>query len=1013
MHTRCPGTVVAAPPSRGLGKAAWPAHPYRLDAPVRLAHLAGPFRMSDERHPLQHLLTLPPRMAAQFAALEGRNPPEWFASSDPAGNPLGSGGGTANLLVEAWRSTGGGRSFQAWLREGTKLILHAGGQSRRLPAYAPTGKILMPIPVFRWSRGQRLDQSLLDLQIGDYQRVARHGGTDFAAMITSGDVLLRFAPSLPPFPAVDVLGLGMWVTPERAKDFGVFFSSRSRPGELAFFLQKPSAARIRELAADHLALVDTGMWLLSERAVAALLAKCGWDAAREEFTGGRAAAYELYAQFGLALGRAASVPDPDLAGLTSAVLPLPEAEFYHFGTNEQMIESVCELQNLVLDESRLGMAGARQHPDQINQNSRFGVALRREQNHTLWIENSVVPATWRIASQHVLTGVPDNTWDLVLPAGVCLDFVPVGESDFAVRAYGFRDRFSGRLGDDETLWLGRPAREWFTARGLRLPPSRLAAAVDIQRCPLFVVLPEAELEPRFLEWLVAEKPVLNAAFAQRWSSRPRLSAAELGERVNLERLYAQRSRLRRACVLPMMRNFRWSVFHRLDLDSTAREFAASGAGLPPLEFAPHDDPMGVVHDEMFRAAVERRRGRADWPAYEASAFAHLRETIVREAQLSPAAPCCDVIEDQIVWARSPVRLDLAGGWTDTPPYCLEHGGCVLNVAVDLNGQPPIQVFARLSEQPEIVLRSIDLGVEERVRTYAELDTFNRPDGSFALAKAACALAGFLPRFHTRGGAESLTAQLREFGGGIELSLLSAVPKGSGLGTSSILAATVLAALSDLCGLGWDRSVLFTRTLALEQLLTTGGGWQDQAGGIFRGVKLIETVAGLAQQPNVRWLPGHLLERDYANRCVLLYYTGITRLAKNILAEIVRGIFLNSPSHLGIISDIGQNAEFAAAALQRCDYDLLLEAIRRSWQLNQRLDPGTNPPGVQMILAAVRGPLAAAKLLGAGGGGYLLMFAQDDAGAAKIRETLTTNPPNPRARFVDFQVSEAGLQVTRS
>ena len=969
--------------------------------------------MSDAARPLQYLLTLPPRMAAQFASLEGRVQPEWFATADPEGAPLGSGGGTANLLVEAWRATGTGHTFTDWLAAGAKLIVHAGGQSRRLPAYAPTGKLLMPIPVFRWSRGQRLNQSLLDLQVADYERVARHGGAAFAALVTSGDVLLRFGRQLPSFPAVDVLGLGMWVTPEKAKDFGVFFCPRSRPSELAFFLQKPSAARIRELAAEHLALVDTGMWLLSERAVLALLRKCGWDPARQAFTGGRAGTYELYAQFGLALGRAASSPDPELAGLTSAVLPLPEAEFYHFGTSAQMIESVCELQNLVVDESRLGMAGARQHPDQINQNSRFGVALRREQNHTLWIENSVVPGSWQLASEHVLTGVPDNQWDLRLPAGVCLDFVPVGENDFAVRVYGFRDQFSGALGGEKTHWLGRPAGDWFAARGLSLDAAGLAAETDIQRCPLFVVLAESALEPRFLEWLFADQPAPNETFARQWLQAARLSAAELGARVNLPRLYAQRARLRQECVLPMMQNFRWSVFHRLDLASTAREFAATSAPLPELEFAPHDDPLGVVHDAMFRAAVGRERGTPGWAAHEADAFAHLRETIVREAQLSPAAPRCDVLEDQIVWARSPVRLDLAGGWTDTPPYCLEHGGSVLNVAVDLNGQPPIQVFARLSPTPEIVLRSIDLGVEERLRSYAELDTFARPDSAFALAKAACALAGFLPRFHAQGGKGSLADQLRAFGGGIELSLLSAVPKGSGLGTSSILAATVLAALSDLCGLGWDRSVLFTRTLALEQLLTTGGGWQDQAGGIFRGIKLIETVPGLAQLPSVRWLPAHLLEHDFANRRVLLYYTGITRLAKNILAEIVRGIFLNSPTHLGIIAEIGENAEFAAAALQRCDYDLLLEALRRSWRLNQRLDAGTNPPPVQDILDRAGRDLAAAKLLGAGGGGYLLMFARDDAGAARIREKLTANPPNPRARFVDFQVSETGLQVTRS
>ena len=67
---------------------------------------------------------------------------------------------------------------------------------------------------------------------------------------------------------------------------------------------------------------------------------------------------------------------------------------------------------------------------------------------------------------------------------------------------------------------------------------------------------------------------------------------------------------------------------------------------------------------------------------------------------------------------------------------------------------------------------------------------------------------------------------------------------------------------------------------------------------------------------------------------------------------MRGIFLNSPSHLGIIADIGANADFASAAIQKCDYDALLAAIRNSWTLNQRLDAGTNPPEVQQILDRV-------------------------------------------------------------
>jgi galactokinase/mevalonate kinase-like predicted kinase len=961
--------------------------------------------------PVQHLLTLPPRMVGEFEALEGRHRPEWFAASDPPGQSLGSGGGTANLLAEAWRATNPGEPFAGWLRQSRKLILHAGGLSRRLPAYVPVGKLLMPLPVLRWSRGQRLNQSLLDLQLADYQRVLAHAGPVTAALITSGDVLLRFARELPTFPDVDVLGLGMWVAPEKAKHFGVFFSPRSRPTELAFFLQKPPAPKIRELAENYLCLVDTGMWLLSERALGVLMERCGWQTSR--FDGGHARRYELYAEFGLALGQSPSVQDAEVNALTCAVVPLPEAEFYHFGTNAQMIESIAALQNLVLDESKVGRTGASLQPDPVTQNSHFDVTLRRESNHTLWVENSVVPSGWQLASQHVLTGVPDNDWTLRLHPGVCLDFVPIGQEQFCVRAYGFSDPFSGPLGDAATHWLGRPAREWFSTRGLQPEECGIDPQADIHSCALFPVLDASALEPAFVEWLFAQAPVPEAGFARRWRELPRLPARQIPEQVNLRRLYEQRARLRDACLVPMLKNFRWSVFFRLDLEATARAFAKSRDVLPDLPFGEHDDPMQVVHDQMFRSAVLRHRHEPGWEKFEAGAFARLREMIAHEARLSPACPRRNVMDDQIVWARSPIRFDLAGGWTDTPPYCIEHGGKVLNVAADLNGQPPIQVFAKLSDRPELVMRSIDLGLEERVLTYAELDTFARPDSPFALAKAAFALAGFLPRFHSQGGSASLEQQLREFGAGIEISLLAAVPKGSGLGTSSILAATVLAALGDLCGLDWDRNTLFTRTLALEQMLTTGGGWQDQAGAIFRGIKLIETAPGVAQKPAIRWLPHHLFDHEYANRSILLYYTGITRLAKNILAEIVRGLFLNSPSHLGIIADIGANADCASTAIQKCDYDLLLAAIRNSWTLNQRLDAGTNPPEVQQILDGIRDYLGAVKLLGAGGGGYLLLFGKDEAAAGRIKHHLTSHPPNARARFVAFSLSETGLQLTRS
>ncbi len=420
-----------------------------------------------------------------------------------------------------------------------------------------------------------------------------------------------------------------------------------------------------------------------------------------------------------------------------------------------------------------------------------------------------------------------------------------------------------------------------------------------------------------------------------------------------------------------------------------------------------------MHDCMLRSRVMRLLDdseRAD--AYQNQAFEALRDAIVTPLMNEPVLPRCAVVEDQIVWGRSPARLDLAGGWTDTPPYCMERGGAVINLAVDLNGQPPIQVFARVTEQHALTIRSIDLGQSEQLTSYEEVEDYGRLASGFTVARAALALIGFHPRFNG-GRYQSLEEQLRAFGGGVEVSMLAAIPKGSGLGTSSILAATLLGTLSNLTALDWDRIEISRRTLALEQMLTSGGGWQDQVGGIFPGIKLVETSPGIEQGPVIRWVTKRLFSDPAYRGRMLLYYTGVTRVAHNLLSEIVSGIFLNSNSRLAILDEIGRTAHLVYDAFQREDIDALAEGVRRSWRLNQQLNSGTNVPEVQAILDVCGSDLAAAKLLGAGGGGYLYMIASSEDAANRIRNKLEQSPPNERARFVEMSISETGFQVTRS
>jgi galactokinase/mevalonate kinase-like predicted kinase len=937
------------------------------------------------------------------------------ALADPPGQWLGSGGATANLLVDAWSQSSTRVSFQHWLEQNPTLVIHAGGKSRRLPAYAPSGKIFAPIPVFRWSTGQRLTQTLFDLQYDQLSSLLQRAPEGSRIMIASGDVLIRFPKRMPPLPEADVIIFGLWIRPEEASNFGVLFCHRSDPTSLDFFLQKPSPEQIREYAGQYLYMVDTGIWILSSRAVQVLMNRSGWNAQSQSFGPQGPLPYELYAQFGLSLGRNPAGSDADIQELTCAAVPLPHGEFYHFGKTSDLIHSSSALQNIILDQTKLGLASAVPHPDQYLQNARVESHPDAGQ-HTLWIENACIPSSWRLHHHHVLTGIPDNNWNLDLPPGICIDCVPIGDRDIALRPYGIEDLFRGGIDDPETLWMGKPLIEWFEQRGLSTSDLDSSPCADIQEAPLFpVVDPNQDLGP-LIQWMISPTAAGESCHSAQasWTSARKLSASQLTTEINVQRLFRSRQERAVEAIPKLLQNHAKSIFFNLDLDECARIFAHSQLELP-TEIPPPKDVQVLKQSRfaMFSASVMRHRNMQGRQAREKEAFAVLREGIVNLVQQSPVHPVSNLIEDQIIAARSPVRLDLAGGWTDTPPYCLQFGGQVVNLAVDLNGQPPIQVFIKIRKTPDIVIRSIDLGTENRLATFEDIQRYNDVGSGFTIARAALALAGFHPDFCIRPGYPSLREQLTEFGGGLEISLLAAIPKGSGLGTSSILAGTLLGALNDLCSLQWSTSDLIMRTLALEQLLTTGGGWQDQAGALFPGIKLLRTRPGLDQAPNVQWLPSHGIHSECSSDRIMLFYTGITRVAKNILQDIVRGMFLNSGRRLRILEEIGQNAVFTGQAIQENRWDQLVEAIQTSWRLNQALDGGTNPPEIQAIIDRIEADTDALKLLGAGGGGYMLILAKDARAGVRIRQKLTRTPPNPRSRFVDIELNTQGMVLARS
>ena len=912
---------------------------------------------------MKKLLSLPPNLVGWFHDITGYPKSEWFCTNDPIDHKLGSGGGTTWLLTQAYENemahsdANNQKTFDEWLSSEKRLLLHAGGQSRRLPAYAPSGKVLTPVPVFRWERGQRLSQDLLSLQIPLYKKIMDAAPSSLHTMIVSGDVLIRTTQPLQPIPEADVVCYGLWLGPEIAKNHGVFVSSCDTPSVLKCMLQKPSPATLGTIQKDHYYLTDIGIWLLSDKAVKVLMSHKG--------------EYDLYSEFGGAMGTEPTLNDEAVKELKVAILPLSGGEFYHFGTSHELLSSTLAIQNLVNDQRLIMHHSRKPHPCIFIQNSITKKAVDSS-NEEVWIENSYISEGWNISQKNIITGVPKNNWNITLAPGQCIDIVPMGETQYVVRPYGFNDRFAG----EEQQRPQFPIVDNIDEAGLVLR---------------YMLNQETEGEDKGKGKAIFEK-------AQK------ISAEQISATANLRRLFEQRREVRKHNWSALADNYEHSVFYQLDLNDAAKEFKANGIAMPkPL---PDSAPLLTrMKDAMFRGDNDK-------------AFGLLREGIVKTSNANGinmptlSSMSNKVATDQIVWGRSPVRIDIAGGWTDTPPFCLMEGGSVVNLAIELNGQQPIQTYVKPCREHHVVLKSIDLGASEIVETYEQLADFKRVGSPFSIPKAALALAGFLPQY-SQEKYPDLKSQLMAFGCGIEITLLSAIPAGSGLGTSSVLAATVLGTINDFLSLGWDKNEICHKTLLLEQLLTTGGGWQDQFGGVLQGVKLLQTCKGFEQQPIVHWLPTDLYTQPEYQACHLLYYTGITRTAKTILAEIVQKMFLNDHDQVALLREMKAHSLQMYEAIQRNDFKEMGKLVGKTWLQNQAIDAGTNPLEIKKLTDLIDDLCLGYKLPGAGGGGYLYMVAKDPEAAARIKVILNANRPNGNARFVGMSLSKTGLQVSRS
>jgi fucokinase len=1024
---------------------------------------------------------------------------------DPQGKRIGSGGSTILCLQRVLEEEAAKRPDTSpdpvkTLSHVRILIIHAGGDSRRLPVYAHLGKVFIPVP---GESDSALPLTLFDKQIEILQMLPGVAEGNGQIVITSGDVLLRLDPRQIEFADTGITFVAMRNTAEVCTKHGVYVCDDG--GRLKRFLQKPSIEQMRAAGAldnANQGLLDIGLMSFDAVTAAALMSLGSLSSLKH----GAAQELDLYREICCALGNDTTftsyiaetrksgtrLDETTLArvfdaahGFITHVYCANPCEFLHFGTIPQLIESGRKLLGkgktwldigntfhrtrpidptlpIELQEARKNLTAANRTleflEDHIDQSPHeipapaedvedHEESISSESNclesdsdlvtgGVAWIEGCSINSPIALGGMNVLTGANVKS-KTVLPNRKGLDIVSVDIRDRGarncVRLFDISDDYKRTvtegitiLGEDLAVFLGLagvtasalwaaeiPASER-TLWNAKLHPIEYQSSAQLSWSEL--LMPSHARETAWERWRLSE----------RLSHQDVVNLARLVDHRTLESSWDVRRRVRdtkEAATLPdySARDFAYFAYCKPGLDlreleavarceskelSSARLFHVYGSLQVFLKDLVESNWLDLRH--LFLTMTSRvnvPEGSIPAPhSLRMQAFNSI-QSIVRDATSGRNASKKPTPAVK-VRVTSPVRFDLAGGWTDTPPYTLERGGCVLNAAINLVGSAPIETRVQQIDKALVRIHSLDHSQTIEVSTTEQLLDYTQRFDAFSLGKAAVVLS-------TAGATKSPSFDevIELLGGGIEITTHSRVPSGSGLGASSIVGATLVAALHRLMGREIAPRTLYFHVLQLEQMLTTGGGWQDQIGGVVGGVKFIETVPDLVPDPRIRPVSHEVLDPSTNGGCTLLYYTGLTRLAKNILQQVVGRYLDRDRAAMAALAEIRSLPPILEKAMNDRDMELFGRCIGAGWELKKRLDPGSTTPEIEMLFRRVKPHTFGATLLGAGGGGFMLCVCRSPRDAERVRDELTSKPPNASARFYDFAVNLEGMKMS--
>ena len=890
------------------------------------------------------------------------------------------------------------------------LVIHSGGDSKRVPQYSACGKLFSPVPrELPSGRPSTLFDEFIIAMSGVPARIPE------GMLVLSGDVLLLFNPLQIDFSTEGAAAISIKEPVSTGKDHGVFLNDGH--DYVGRFLHKQPEEQLRAAGAvnsQNCVDLDTGAIILSAPILNELFSLISTDNRIDEEKYARfvneTARLSFYGDFLYPLAKDATLEQyykeaaegriceelircrkeiwERLHGYSMKLLCLSPAEFIHFGTTRELTEMVTAgIDNYeFLGWKRLVLTNLSDAPGCAVHNSL--VEPETVLGERVYLEDCILKGRCRVEDGSVLSGV--TLENCMIPENVVLHGLYLKNGRFVVRIYGVADNPKGEL-SKKASFLTTDLKQFLISNHLE--------EADLwddtqERCLWFANLyPVCDTMAEAADW--AWRLYRMAAG---WASREEIAQWKERERMSL---YGSFNQADIGAILPWkqklenhirVRRFIEEIKKGVYYEDAFRVFGEAGLNEKQyrllLETAKREELSLSIRIYYALSRELKREGRCicrdTYDVTESLCF----DSIARSIYESAAARIRNLNDIRIVRdavdIRLPVRVNWGGGWSDTPPHCNERGGTVLNAAISLRGRLPVHVAAKRLDEPVIRFESADVGITGQAKKSSEIQDCHNPYDYFALHKAALIACGIVPIQ----GECDLTALLEEMGGGIYLSTeVEGVPRGSGLGTSSILAGACVKALYALLGLELSEDELYHTVLCMEQIMSTGGGWQDQVGGLTPGVKLITSAPGIDQKLKVDYLSISEETRQELNERFTLIYSGQRRLARNLLRDVVGGYIGGRPESLTALSEMQRTAVLMRYELERGNVDGFGELLNRHWELSLMLDEGSSNTCIDQIFMACEDLIDARFIAGAGGGGFLQVLLKKGRSKEELRKRL--------------------------